>query len=148
VYWIRPDQVAALFCLALVSSFAGGPLSPLLWSMYADTVDYAEWKTGRRSTGLVFATVIFASKQGWALGAIVSLGLLSQLGFVANAAQTPESLNGLLWLVSLVPGAIGALALMLVLFYPLHDRRLARIGAELGTRRAAESDAAALAAGR
>lgn len=143
VYWVRPEQVSLLFCLGLVSGFAGGPLSPLLWAMYADTVDYAEWKTGRRSTGLVFATVIFASKQGWALGAIVSLGLLSRFGFVANAAQTPESLNGLVLLVSVAPGVIGALALLLVLFYPLHEGHLEEIGAELGARRAAADVAVA-----
>jgi GPH family glycoside/pentoside/hexuronide:cation symporter len=142
VYWLRPEQVSLLFWLGVVTGFAGGPLSPLLWAMYADTVDYAEWKTGRRSTGLVFATVMFASKQGWALGAMVSLGLLSELGFVANATQTLASSRGLVLLVSLVPGALGALALALVLFYPLHDRHLAQIGAELGRRRAAENDAA------
>jgi glycoside/pentoside/hexuronide:cation symporter, GPH family len=143
VYWIRPDQVSLLFCLGLVTGFAGGPLSPLLWAMYADTVDYAEWKTGRRATGLVFATVLFASKQGWAIGVIVSLGLLSELGFVASSTQTPQSLNGLVLLVSLVPGALGALALALMLFYPLHDRQLTRMGAELGTRRASDDAAAA-----
>jgi GPH family glycoside/pentoside/hexuronide:cation symporter len=128
-----------IFCLGLASAFAGGPLSPLLWAMYADTVDYAEWKTERRSTGLVFATVLLASKQGWAIGAVVSLGLLSQVGFVANAEQTPESLHGLLLLVSVVPAAIGAVALVLMLFYPLDDARLSRIGAELSARRAVES---------
>jgi glycoside/pentoside/hexuronide:cation symporter, GPH family len=135
VYWVRPDQVWLIFCLGLVSTFTGGPLSPLLWAMYADTV----WKTERRSTGLVFATVLLASKQGWAIGAVVSLGLLSKVGFVANAEQTPESLHGLLLLVSLLPAAIGAVALVLMLFYPLDDARLSRIGAELAARRAVES---------
>jgi GPH family glycoside/pentoside/hexuronide:cation symporter len=139
VYWVRPDQVLMIFCLGLLGTFAGGPLSPLLWSMYADTVDYAEWKTERRSTGLVFATVILASKQGWALGAIVSLGLLSKFGFVANVEQTPESLGGLLLLVSVVPAALGGLALVLFLFYPLDDGQLARIGADLKARRAVAS---------
>jgi Na+/melibiose symporter-like transporter len=99
----------------------------------------AEWKTERRSTGLVFATVLLASKQGWAIGAVVSLGLLSNVGFVANAEQTPETLHGLLLLVSVVPAAIGAVALVLMLFYPLDDARLSRIGAELSARRAVES---------
>jgi GPH family glycoside/pentoside/hexuronide:cation symporter len=141
VYWVRPEQVLLIFCLGLASSFAGGPLSPLLWAMYADTVDYAEWKTERRSTGLIFATVLLASKQGWAIGAVVSLGLLSNVGFVANAEQTPETLHGLLLLVSVVPAAIGAVALVLMLFYPLDDARLSRIGAELSARRAVESSA-------
>jgi Na+/melibiose symporter-like transporter len=28
-----------------------------------DTADYSEWKTGRRSTGLVFSAVTFAQKE-------------------------------------------------------------------------------------
>jgi GPH family glycoside/pentoside/hexuronide:cation symporter len=139
VYWVRPDQVLLIFCFGLTAAFAGGPLSPLLWAMYADTVDYAEWKTERRSTGLVFATVLLASKQGWALGAVVSLGLLARFGFVANVEQTPESLRALSLLVSVVPAAIGALALVLLLFYPLDDTRLSQIGAELRARRGGEA---------
>jgi glycoside/pentoside/hexuronide:cation symporter, GPH family len=136
VYWVRPEQIELLFCINLVGAFAGAPISALLWAMYADTVDYAEWKTERRSTGLVFATVIFASKQGWALGAVVSLGLMSQLGFVANAVQTPESLRGLLLLVSVVPAALCAAAVVFVFFYPLDDARVAHISQALKTRRA------------
>ena len=136
VYWLHPAQIGLLFSLNLIGVLAGSPLSPLLWSMYADTVDYAEWKTARRSTGLVFATVIFASKQGWALGAIVSMGLMSSLGFVANTAQSAESLHGLVLLASLIPAAIGALGLLAVAFYPLDERRVAQIGRELNARRA------------
>lgn len=141
-YWVRPDQLGLVLALNLVGTLMGSPLSPLLWSMYADTVDYAEWKTERRSTGLVFATVIFASKQGWALGAALTLGLMSSVGFVANAAQTPESLRGLLLLMSVIPTAIGALGLIAVMLYPLDESRVAHIGRELAARRAAASAAA------
>ncbi len=36
--------------------------------MFADVADYSEWKTGRRFTGIVFATIGFALKAGLALG--------------------------------------------------------------------------------
>jgi GPH family glycoside/pentoside/hexuronide:cation symporter len=136
VYWVRPDQILLLFCLSSCVQFTGAPISALLWAMYADTADYAEWKTARRSTGLLFAIVMFAGKQGWALGALVSLGLMSRFGFVANAEQTTESLRGILLLASVVPAAIGALALLLVAFYPLDDARVLQIGQILSQRRA------------
>jgi glycoside/pentoside/hexuronide:cation symporter, GPH family len=123
------------FGLGVLGSFTGAPVSALLWAMYADTVDYAEWKTERRSTGLVFATLMFAGKQGWAFGAALSLALMSLFGFVANAQQTPESLQGLLLLVSVVPAAIGAVGLGIICFYPLDDARVAQIGEALRTRR-------------
>jgi glycoside/pentoside/hexuronide:cation symporter, GPH family len=139
LYWVRPDQVGLVFALTVLGTLAGAPLSALIWSMYADTVDYAELKTRRRATGLVFATVLFASKQGWALGAILSLGLMSSVGFVANTTQSPESLRGLLLLSSLIPAALCALALLFILFYPLNEARVAQIGRELSERRAAEA---------
>ena len=35
--------------------------------MYADTADYGEWKSGRRTTGLVFSALLFAQKLGLAV---------------------------------------------------------------------------------
>lgn len=137
-YWVRPEQLGVLFALNLIGQVAGAPLSPLLWSMYADTVDYAELQTRQRSTGLMFAMAIFTTKQGWALGAIVSLGLMSSVGFVANTEQTAASLHGVVLLKSLIPAAIIALSMIVMLFYPLDERRVAQIGRELEARRATE----------
>ncbi|HTX65540.1 MAG TPA: MFS transporter [Opitutaceae bacterium] len=137
VYLARPDQLGLIFGLNLLGSVTGGPLSALLWAMYADTADYAEWKRGRRATGLVFSASIFSQKQGWAIGAWVALGLMSSVGFKANVAQTPETLHGLRLLFTLIPAAIGILSILIVIFYPLPEATMTRIGAELKARRAA-----------
>lgn len=138
-YFLKPDQLALIFGLNLLGSVTGGPLSALLWAMYADTADYAEWKRGRRATGLVFSASIFSQKQGWALGAWVALGLMASVGFKANVAQTAESLHALVLLMSLIPAALGVIAVVLISFYPLNDARMSVVGAELATRRAAAS---------
>ena len=56
------------------------PTIPLIWAIYADVADYSEWKTGRRFTGIVFATIGFALKSGLALGSFSFLWIM-QLGF-------------------------------------------------------------------
>ncbi|HVU36539.1 MAG TPA: MFS transporter [Opitutaceae bacterium] len=137
-YFLRPDQLGLIFGLNLVGSITGGPLSALLWAMYADTADYAEWKQGRRATGLVFSASIFSQKQGWAIGAWVALGLMSSVGFKANEVQTPESLHGLVLLMSIIPAILGVVSIILVLFYPLNEAKVKQIGAELAQRRGAE----------
>lgn len=134
-YFLKPDQLGLIYGINLLGSITGGPLSVLLWAMYADTADYAEWKRGRRATGLVFSASIFSQKQGWAIGAWVSLGLMSSVGFKANVVQTPQTLHGLLLLISVIPAAIGILSVLLVLFYPLNEAKLTQIGAELKARR-------------
>jgi GPH family glycoside/pentoside/hexuronide:cation symporter len=142
-YLLRPDQLPLIFGCNILGSVTGGPLSALLWAMYADTADYAEWKRGRRATGLVFSASIFSTKQGWSLGSWIALILMSSVGFVANAVQTPRSLNGLVKLMSVIPAAFGGLALLLALFYPLNEARMSRIAADLKARREAEGAGAA-----
>lgn len=136
-YLLKPDQILAMIVLNVIGSITGGPLSALLWAMYADTADYAEWKKGRRATGLVFSASIFSQKQGWAIGAAVALGLMQSVGFVANTAQTPESLHGLVLLMSVIPAALGVVSVaILFFFYPLNEKKVAQIGVELQARRA------------
>ena len=139
-YVLKPDQLGLIFVINLLGSITGGPLSALLWAMYADTADYAEWKKGRRATGLIFSASIFSQKQGWAIGAAVSLGLMSSVGFQANVAQTPESLHGLVSLMSLIPAGLGIVSMLLVLLYPLSDKKVTQISADLKARRAADGN--------
>jgi GPH family glycoside/pentoside/hexuronide:cation symporter len=142
VYLCRPDQVFLIFGVNTIASITGGPLSAILWAMYADTADYAEWKTGRRATGLVFSASIFSQKFGWGWGGGLSLIMLNGVGFVANQVQTPGALQGLVKLMSIFPAVFGILAvLILVLFYPLNEIRMAQIATELKTRRDASGSA-------
>jgi len=145
-YFFRPDQLPLIFGLNVAGSVAGGSLAALLWSMFADTADYAEWKRGRRATGLIFSASIFSQKQGWAIGAWAALALMQRLGFVANTAQTAVSLRGLVLLVSVVPASLGVLATVIVLFYPLNEARMAEIASDLRRRRALEADLEAVGA--
>ncbi|MFO1449315.1 MAG: MFS transporter [Opitutaceae bacterium] len=136
-YLLKPDQLLLIFGINLLGSLTGGPLSALLWAMYADTADYAEWRKGRRATGLVFSASIFSQKQGWALGAWVALALMQSVGFVANVEQTAASRHGLVLLMSVIPASIGILSVVIVLFYPLNERKVSQIEADLKARRAA-----------
>jgi len=114
-----------------------GPLSVLLWAMYADVADYSEWRHGRRATGLVFSASTMSQKFGWAFGAYVALTLMAQVGFAANQEQSAESLRGLVLLFSLIPAAFGVLSVILVLLYPLNSKRVSQIETDLEERRAA-----------
>lgn len=135
VYFLRADQIALIFLLQITGSMTGGPLSVLLWAMYADTADYAEWKRGRRATGLVFSASTMSQKFGWAFGAYIALKLMSQVGFQPNQAQSRESLKGLLLLFTLIPAGLGVLSIVLSLLYPLSEKRVELIETELKERR-------------
>jgi GPH family glycoside/pentoside/hexuronide:cation symporter len=135
LYFLSAKQMGLIFFFQITGSISGGPLSVLLWAMYADTADYGEWKRGRRSTGLVFSASTMSQKFGWAFGAFVALTLMSQVGFKPNQEQTPESLRGLLLLFSVIPAAVGVLSMFILSLYPLGDKRVQQISADLEKRR-------------
>lgn len=140
--FLKPNQLLLIYGINAIGSITGGPLSALLWAMYADTADYAEWKKGRRATGLIFSASIFSQKQGWAVGAAFSLILMNSVGFIPNQAQTAASLHGLTMLMSLYPAALGVFSLAIMMFlYPLNEKRMSQIAADLKQRRAAEAAA-------
>jgi len=140
VYGLSPESVGLVMILQCLISVSAGFVLPLLWSMYADTADYSEWKTGRRATGLVFSASSMSQKFGWTLGGAFTGWLLAYYGFQANVAQSGNTQTAIRMMVSILP-AIGALisgAFMLI--YPLKESQLATIETELAARRAAQPE--------
>lgn len=140
LYFLTAEQLGLIFFFQISGSMTGGPLSVLIWAMYADTADYGEWKRGTRSTGLIFSASTMSQKIGWAFGAFVALNLMSQLGFQPNETQSSESLRGLVLLFSLIPAGMGVLSIILSIVYPLNDKRVKKISQELHERRVAAGD--------
>jgi GPH family glycoside/pentoside/hexuronide:cation symporter len=138
-YVLDASQITLIYLAQGLGALAGGPLFPLLWGMIADTVDYAEWKTGRRATGLAFSALTFSQKMGFAVGGWMVMMLFAGTGFVANAVQSETSLLGIRLSVSLVPAVICLTGAGLLFFYPLDEKQMARIGADLEQRRRTRS---------
>lgn len=136
-YMVRHDQLGLIYGLQIASSIISGPLAVLIWAMYADTADFWEWKSGRRATGLVFSASTMAQKFAWAVCGKAAGDMLSLTGFVANApSQTPETISGMIHMMSTVPAAFGILAVLVLMFFPLNERRMSAITTELHSRRA------------
>jgi len=134
-YYLTPQNLTLIFLLQITGSLTGGPLSPVIWAMYADTADYSEWKKRRRATGLVFSASAMSQKIGWAIGALFTGALLSGYGFIADKAQSPEVNHLLVMLMSIIPSAFGILSIILILFYKLDEKTMRRIETELYMRR-------------
>lgn len=135
LYFLTAEQLGLIFFFQITGSISGGPLSVLLWAMYADTADYGEWKNNRRSTGLVFSASTMSQKFGWAFGAFVALTLMSQVGFQPNTDQSADSIHGLKLLFSIIPAAVGVLSMIILIFYPLTDKKVKEMSYDLEIRR-------------
>ena len=134
-FFVQKDQVTLMFALQIALGFVLGPKSPLAFSMYADTADYNEWRTGRRATAMTFAAATFSQKLGTAVAVAVIGWLFTRLGYVANVAQTSGSQAGIVWLMSFIPAAFAVLAVAVMFFYNLDNAKLARIQADLEARK-------------
>ncbi len=134
-YIAGPTDIVLMFALQIVSSFIIGFNSPLVFAMFADTADDAEWRTGRRTTGLVFASAIFSTKAGVAIGALIFGLILDYFGYVPNVTQTHRSIDGIILSMSWIPCALMVLATALMQLYPLDEEMMVRIESDLKDRR-------------
>ena len=50
-FFLDRTNITLIFVFQFLISVHAGIIFPLVWSMYADTADYSEWKNGRRATG-------------------------------------------------------------------------------------------------
>ncbi|MFP2995062.1 MFS transporter [Spongiivirga sp. MCCC 1A20706] len=138
-FFIPADATWLIFTVNILIGLSLGPKSPLAFSMYADTADYTEWKTGRRATAMTFSAATFSQKLGGAL-ATWAIGLiLSAMGYVAKQAQTDASQTGILLTISIVPGIIALLAAFVMRFYSLDNKLLSKVQIELKERKASET---------
>jgi glycoside/pentoside/hexuronide:cation symporter, GPH family len=129
------DAIVPLFLLEYARCLAFGPTIPLLWAMFADVVDYSEWRTGRRATGVIYATLFFALKAGLSLGGAIAGWLLAGYGYRANVEQTPLALLGIRLTVSVYPAILLAIVVACLLFYKIGKQLNIRIADELAERR-------------
>jgi GPH family glycoside/pentoside/hexuronide:cation symporter len=133
--FLQPGQLGLIFTLEIVGSFFGAPLPVLMWAMYADTADYGEWKSGRRTTALVFSASTMSQKFGWAIAAFIAFQLLQFVGFQANVIPSDAVKGSLVRLMSIYPAILGLVSIVIFLFYPLSEKRMAEINADLKARR-------------
>ncbi|MGO8838387.1 MAG: MFS transporter [Limisphaerales bacterium] len=135
-YLLKPTDVYGMAALTVVGSIVYAPTIPLIWAIFADCADYSEWKTGRRFTGMVFATIGFALKAGLALGSAGLLWILAGLFHYDTQFPTaPEAVHGYRVCVGIVVGLMFSVCTILLLVYPLNKRVTIQMADELAERR-------------
>lgn len=135
------DDLGMIYTFNILAKMAYAPAVPLLWTMLGDTADHSEWKTGRRSTGLVFSAATFAQKAGWGIGGALAGWLLVVFQFEANAVQTEIAINGIKLMISVFPGILYMSCAILLFFYNIDHKTSLLMQKELQERRAKAGEA-------
>jgi len=135
-YLLGPTNVNGMVALTILIAICYAPTIPLIWAIYADVADYSEWKTGRRFTGIVFATICFALKTGLALGSSSFLWIMA--GFFhydTKLPDAPEAIHGFRVASGIVVGLLFAICCVLLMIYKLNKRLTIQMADELAERR-------------
>jgi GPH family glycoside/pentoside/hexuronide:cation symporter len=82
------------------------------------------------------AASLFALKLGLTLGGTLVGWILGLYGFEAGMAQSPETLDGIVMLMSFFPAVFGIIGGAIMIFYPLTDRMMENIERDLTARHA------------
>lgn len=126
--------------IAILTMFlAGLPFSAgsiLLKAMMADTGDEVRLHTGVDQTGLLFSLLTGSIKIGSSVAVFVGLNVLASSGFDAQAgsANSPEALNTLAVIFTIVPASLGLLGAWLISGYRLDAGAHAEIRQKLDAR--------------
>ena len=134
-YFIPKDSIALIYIVQFLIGLCLGPKSPLVFSMYADTADYGEWRNGRRATAMVFSAAAFSQKLGGALAGATLGWVLAWLGYTPNETQADASEHGIVLLMTLIPAIFAFISVLIIKYYPLSENALESMQLELVKRR-------------
>ena len=134
-YFFFGEQHISFLTVNTFSNFFLVIPTTVSWAFIADVVEYGQWKTGKRTEGIIYSSYSFTRKLSQALAGFVPGLALTLIGYQPNVAQSAGTLEGLRILFFVIPGSISLIALIIFFFtYPLTDKRHKQIVKELTLR--------------
>ncbi|HOB04374.1 MAG TPA: glycoside-pentoside-hexuronide (GPH):cation symporter [Propionibacteriaceae bacterium] len=138
IFFFAPMNLWLILAAGLIVFFAQAWVTLLMIMFFADTIEYGQWKLGRRNQAVTFALQPFVNKVASALANQVVAIVVVVSGI--NAARTPDDVTpaGLLMMKVAMMGfpalLIAAGYLIYRRFYTLDEARHAAIVGELKER--------------
>ncbi len=102
----------------------------ICYGMVGDSLEYGDWKLGKRQEGLAASMLSFGVKLATALCAPVVI-LLEMVGYVPNVEQTEAAKAGINFMVNMLPAIIAVISCIPLIFYKLDDKRVSEIRSDL-----------------
>lgn len=124
-----------------IGSIPGSMFGIARTALWGDSIDYMEWKTGKRAEAITFAAQTFCDKISNALNTVIAGALLTILHYdaeaIANGGQLSDTFNTWIWPLFMLGPALGAaLYIIPLLFINYPEDMKAKVTEELRERRA------------
>jgi GPH family glycoside/pentoside/hexuronide:cation symporter len=136
VYFLGHLGINTLYASFFLVGMGAGASAYAGWAMLPDTVEYGEWKNGKRNEGAVYGVYGFFFKLGIGLGAaLFNLGR-DFIGYDADlVSQTTQTEQGFRALASIAPAIAIFISIIVIFFYKLGPASHAFILTEIRRRK-------------
>ena len=144
LYLVGYGNFYLLLVLLVVIGLPLGIFNVITYAMVADSVDYLEFKTGRRSEGVCFASQTFISKLTAGISTYITGFVLKYVGFVQPVNDVPvldqpeKVFNGMFVMITIIPMIGLALAAVPMIFNDYTGKKKQEIQKALEERREKE----------
>ena len=108
--------------------------TPIISAMIVDTIEYSEWRTGRRCEAITFSGQTFTGKLSIAIAGGLTGVVLNAIGYLPGQAQSSQTLSGLFFCIVLIPALGSVLRLVCMSFYTFTEDKHEAIVEELNSR--------------
>jgi glucuronide carrier protein len=142
--FLAPANMFWLVLLTLAIKGIGASLiNTVMFGLEADTVEYGEWQTGKRSEGATYALFSFTRKVTQSIGGAVGAWALAIGGYIAASATNPSPIQpdsaiiAIKATIGLLPALAALIAMLIFIKYPLNDERFKQIRNETEARKLA-----------
>ncbi len=134
MYVFRTNSVI-VYAFAFLAGIGGAVPNNVCYVMTAESIDYGEWKHGKRVQGALMSFIGFSVKVGASIGGMLASFILNLGGYDGAAAvQTQAAKNAISMNFIGLPVIMFAIIIVLNLFYTL-DKKYPQIKADLELRR-------------
>ncbi len=123
-----------IYAIAVIAGIGFSANWVFPWAMVPDVVEYDRLQTGEFRGGMYYGVWGLATKLSEALGITATSWVLQLFGYVPNVPQSAHTLLGIRLFFGPVPAVFFALALPLLIGYPITRASHARLREELEAR--------------
>lgn len=134
--FVKPQNAYVYVVFYTLAYIGLGFFNTVIWAMITDVIDDAEVRNGVREDGTIYSVYSFARKLGQAFSSGMTGGLLSLIGYSQITAFDPVITEKIFMLSCIIPAiGLAAVAVALIVIYPLNKKRVEENCAELARRR-------------
>ncbi len=128
LFFVPTGAIALALVFLAIKGVGASLINTVMFGLEADTVEYGEWKTGKRSEGATYALFSFTRKITQSLGgaggawALAIGGYLSASATNPNPVQPESAIFAIKFTIGLLPAICAIIAMVIFWKYPLTDK--------------------------